>query len=84
MTSGRPLEWVGRKEDGGHVWWFFEVICEDGKPPTSIQTRLLFDRHRDYQHSLVVLGIEVPEGAKRPSILLSLQAPKAPLKLFAP
>ncbi|MDV6031842.1 MAG: hypothetical protein F9B45_17475 [Phycisphaera sp. RhM] len=79
--SGRPIRWVGRKLDGGHVWWFFEVVCKDGRPPTSIQTRLLFDRHRDYQHRIVVLGKPVADDGKRVSILLTEQKPSAALML---
>ena len=79
--SGRPIRWVGRKLDGGHVWWFFEVVCNDGRPPTSIQTRLLFDRQRDYQHRIVVLGKPVADDGKRVSILLTEQKPSAALML---
>ncbi|QDV84398.1 DUF6702 family protein [Planctomycetes bacterium TBK1r] len=79
--SGRPIRWVGRKLDGGHVWWFFEVVCQDGQPPTSIQTRLLFDRQRDYQHRIVVLGKPVADDGKRVSILLTDQKPSAALTL---
>ncbi|QDV41538.1 hypothetical protein Enr13x_13810 [Stieleria neptunia] len=78
---GRPIRWVGRKPDGGHVWWFFEVVCEDGRPPTSIQTRLLFDRHVDYQHRIVVLGKPVADNGKRLSILLTERQPSAALAL---
>ncbi|WP_372894742.1 DUF6702 family protein [Stieleria sp.] len=79
--SGRPIRWVGRKLDGGHAWWFFEVVCQDGKPPTSFQTRLLFDRQRDYQHRIVVLGKPVADDGKRVSILLTEQKPSAALTL---
>ena len=79
--KGRPLDWVGRKFEGGHVWWFFEVVCEDGRPPTVVQTRLLFDRHQDYQHRLVVLGRAKSDDGKRPSILLTRQKPTSSLKL---
>ncbi|PAY20859.1 hypothetical protein CKO51_03720 [Rhodopirellula sp. SM50] len=82
QLSGRPIRWVGRKPDGGHVWWFFEVVCKDGRPPTSIQTRLLFDRHRDYQHRIVVLGKPVADDGKRISILLTEQKPSAVLMLL--
>lgn len=79
--SGRPIKWIGRKEDGAHVWWFFEVVCADGKPPTLLQTRLFFDRHHDYQHRVVVLGRETTENHKRPSFLLTAQEPQAKLVL---
>lgn len=79
-VTGRPIKWVGRKEDGGHVYWFFEVVCDDGKPPESVQTRLLFDRDSSYQHRIIVLGPEGPEGVKNHSMLLSERKPKAPLR----
>ncbi|MCA9136155.1 MAG: hypothetical protein KDB00_05335 [Planctomycetales bacterium] len=79
--TGRPIHWIGRKQEGAHVWWFFEVVCDDGKPPTSIQTRLFFDRHRDYQHRIVVLGGNVLDNGKRPSFVLTNEKPAATLSV---
>ncbi|WP_182870284.1 DUF6702 family protein [Rhodopirellula sp. JC639] len=81
--GGRPIKWLGRKPDGGHAWWFFEVLCEDGVPPTSILSRLLFDRDRNYRHHIVVLGKPAGENGKQVSIVLTEQKPKARLKLVA-
>lgn len=81
QPTGRPIRWIGRKKDGAHVWWFFEVVCDDGKPPTTIRTRLLFDRQSNYQHRVVVLGTKVSEDAKRPSFVLTNQNPSASLEL---
>ena len=77
--TGRPIKWVGRKEDGGHVWWFFEVVCKDGKPPTSVQSRLLFDRHPGYRHRIVVLGDSEAGNADRDPVVLTERKPKATL-----
>ncbi|QEG00900.1 hypothetical protein Mal15_49760 [Stieleria maiorica] len=79
--SGRPIKWLGRKPDGGHAWWFFEVVCEDGVPPTSILSRLLFDRDRNYRHHIVVLGRPAGDDGKRVSIVLTEQKPSARLEL---
>ncbi len=54
--AGKPIRWVGRKQVGGYVWWFFEVVCDDGEPPTSVRTRLLFDREPGYDHRIVLLN----------------------------
>ena len=79
--TGRPISWVGREEKGSHVWWYFEVVCEDGRPPNSVQTRLLFDRHQDYRHRIIVLGRTVSTDGKRPVVVLTNEKPKATLKL---
>ena len=80
-VTGRRIKWIGRKEEGGHVWWFFEAVCEDGIPPTSVQMRLLFDRDPSYQHRIIVLGkTEAGDGARR-SVVLSQQKPKSTLQL---
>ena len=81
QPTGRPIRWIGRKKEGAHVWWFFEVVCDDGTPPTTIQTRLLFDRQSNYQHRIVVLGTGVSENAKRPSFVLTDHKPSASLRL---
>ena len=52
---GKPIRWVGRKEQDGYAWWFFEVVCKNGKPPRSVRTRLLFDYERGYQHRIILL-----------------------------
>jgi hypothetical protein len=78
--SGRPIRWIGRGEDGGHAWWFFEVLCKDGKPPNSVQTRLLFDRDPGYRHHIVVLGDSTEGDAKHPTVVLTEEKPKATLR----
>lgn len=79
-VTGRPIKWMGRKEDGGHVWWFFEVICDDGKPPTAIQIRLLFDQDSSYQHRIIMLG-QSDKGTQSHSVVLTERKPKSPLRL---
>jgi hypothetical protein len=67
--SGRPLHWVGRKEEGAFAWWFFEVGGEDHDPPREVRTRVLFDRHQDYLHRVVVLSSR--PGGKPKAFLLT-------------
>ena len=55
-TGGDRYLWVGRKQDGGHVWWFFEVSLRDEARPRSVTSRVLFDRDDRYLHRVVVLG----------------------------
>jgi hypothetical protein len=77
--SGLPIRWVGRQSDGGYVWWFFEVIAEDGQPPSAVRTRLLFDHQPDYEHRIVVLNRSAAVDGKRRSVVLTKQQPQAPL-----
>lgn len=48
--------WIGRKVDGAHVWWFFEVKPADGKRPTRLTQRMLLDRDERFQNRILVLG----------------------------
>ncbi|MEM6471980.1 MAG: hypothetical protein AAF802_20640 [Planctomycetota bacterium] len=62
--ESKPLRWVGQKEEGAYVWWFFEVVCEEAVPPQGVLTTMLFDRDHSYQHRFVILNDELEE-AKR-------------------
>lgn len=53
-ASNAPSRWIGRKEDGGYVWWFFEVSRKDEHPVRKIRSRLLFDLDETYQHRVLV------------------------------
>ncbi|MCO8122264.1 hypothetical protein NHH03_10980 [Stieleria sp. TO1_6] len=78
--SGHSIKWVGRKEDGAHVWWFFEVLCEQGVPPKTLETRLLFDREKGYHHRVNLLNT-TQSGRTTTPVVLSEQTPKATLPL---
>lgn len=82
--SDRPREgeadsvvyrWVGRDEDRGHVWWYFEVVPADKKVPAWIENRVLFEKGENHAHRLVILGA-VPKR----TLLLTMQSPRAPWK----
>jgi hypothetical protein len=86
--AGKPIRWVGRKQDGGYVWWFFEVVCEDGAPPTSVRTRLLFDREPGYDHRIILLNCVKSSDDEatrddRCSVVLNEAQPQAELSFAA-
>ncbi|MDA8744064.1 hypothetical protein N9N28_05475, partial [Rubripirellula amarantea] len=47
--------WIGRKEEGAHVWWYFEVVSNDKTRPTLIDLTLLFEHNQNYTHRVVFL-----------------------------
>lgn len=96
VPQGKPIRWVGRKEQGGYVWWFYEVICKDGKPPQHVRTQLLFQHERGYQHRIILLdcvesnrqdsaeteSASLPRGAKKNcSVILNEKQPQVALPL---
>ncbi len=50
--------WIGRQQDGAHVWWYFEIETPGGEPPTWIEQRVLFEREDDYTNRLVILNAD--------------------------
>ncbi len=79
--QGRPIRWVGRKEDGGHVWWFFEVESPNKKPPSELRTDLLLRQNRDFKHLVVILGRKTNQNGtqKQPAMVLNEKTPQAKL-----
>lgn len=54
-----PLDtyrWVGRQEEGAHVWWFLEIAPHDRQPPRTLRHSMLFERETSYVNRVVVLG----------------------------
>lgn len=47
--------WVGRGQDRGHVWWFFEVELPEQAQPRTIRNEVLFDRDRRFRHRVTLL-----------------------------
>ncbi|MEL6107395.1 MAG: DUF6702 family protein [Planctomycetota bacterium] len=78
--SGRPIHWLGRKEEGAHAWWFFEV-GGDKTPPKSLRMSLLFDRDSNYRHRVVMLGKKKDGSANHRSVELSAPRPQVELDL---
>ncbi|QDT10576.1 DUF6702 family protein [Planctomycetes bacterium K23_9] len=48
--------WVGRKEEGAHVWWFFEIEPVDKKKPRIISQEMFFSREQGYSNRVLILG----------------------------
>ena len=78
FLRGRPLRWVGRKTESAHVWWFFEVVCKDGRPPETMQTHLFFDQEQDFRHQVVILGNKDQQG-KNPAKVMTKTRPRITL-----
>lgn len=75
---GRPdpttYHWIGRDEEGSHVWWYFEIEPAQRSRPQWIDQRVLFEREEDYTHRILILD-RVP----RSSLTLSIGRPRADL-----
>ena len=48
--------WIGRKSEGAHVWWYFEIEPRNRKRPIWIRQDMLFERDDRYANRVVVLG----------------------------
>lgn len=71
-VSADRYRWIGRQEEGFHVWWYFEFKPENGQPPARLRSTLLrhhllgvIDDDPNHRHSLVrgtftVLGFDKP------------------------
>ncbi len=66
--------WVGRDEEGSHVWWYFEIEPENQKMPVWIEQRMMFEREEGFTNRILILG-QVP----RRSLTLTIGRPKARL-----
>lgn len=66
--------WVGRKEEGSHVWWYFEIEPPDKQRPTWIDQRVLLEREENYTNRILIL-----DQTPRRSLDLNAQRPKANL-----
>ncbi len=64
--------WIGRDEERGHVWWYFEIEPGDKQPPTWIEQRVLFEKEQNQANRVVVLG-----GVPKRTLVLTMQRPKA-------
>lgn len=54
-ASDAKYHWVGRKPEGSHVWWFFEIEPKDGAAPEKLDQRMFFEHDERYKHRVVVL-----------------------------
>lgn len=67
--------WIGRQEDGAHVWWYFEIDSPGSDPPTWIEQRMLLDREDSYIHRVLILNTD----PKR-SLTLTKKQPRGSLR----
>ena len=67
--------WIGRDQQRGHVWWYFEIEPGDKMPPAWLEHRVLFEKESDQSNRVVLLG-----GAPKTSFILNKQRPKIFLK----
>ena len=74
QRDSTDYHWVGREEEGSHVWWFFEIEPGDQKRPEWIEQRMLLEREENYTHQILILD-QVP----RRSLTLTIQRTKANL-----
>ena len=64
--------WLGRDEERGHVWWYFEIEPFDKQPPAWIEHRVLFEKEENQANRVVLLG-----GVPKRTLILTMQRPKA-------
>lgn len=70
--------WIGREEDGSHVWWYIEIEPVEHTEPRFLRVTMLFEHENSYVNRIVVLS-RLPKLAQtltiaRPKMDLSPQA----------
>ena len=65
--------WIGREEEGPHVWWYFEIEPRDHQPPKWLEVRVLFEREKNYTHQFIRL-----DRKPRYSKTLTVLTPRRP------
>lgn len=89
--------WVGRKDEGAHVWWFFEIEPTAKQKPATVSQRMFFSRHDGYANRVLILGdppaaiddaLDDAAPAKdatvpRRSVTLTIQRPTTNLDVIA-
>lgn len=67
-------KWIGRDEERGHVWWYFEIEPPDHMRPRWLENRMLFEKEKDQINRVVVLGGEVKQ-----TLVLTARRPRGEL-----
>jgi len=78
QPDSTTYRWLGRDEEGSHVWWYFEIEPAESKRPTWIEQQILFEREENYTNRILILD-QVPHR----SLNLTIQRPKANLNQAA-
>jgi hypothetical protein len=68
--------WVGREEDGAHVWWYCEIKPENKTEPSSLRQTMLFEHEKNYVNRVVYLS-------RKPKLAQSLTIAKPVMDLTA-
>ena len=81
-SSKAKIHWVGRSEEGSHVWWYFEVepVLANGalaneEPKFEIEQRMFFERHEGFHNRVIFIG-----QLSKTAITLTIERPTAPLE----
>ena len=65
--STSSYHWIGRQQNGPHVWWFFEIAPTDQREPLWIQQRMLEDREPNYTHRVLIHGAQGKRSLNLPT-----------------
>ena len=74
----QTYNWIGRGEEGSHVWWYFEIEPKSGKRPKILEQRMMFERNDNFANRILVLD-RVP----RVAATLTIQQPILSLEKVA-
>jgi hypothetical protein len=64
--------WVGRQEEGSHVWWYFEIKPDDKSRPQWIDQRVFLERQENYTNRVLSL-----DHLPRRMLTLTSERPRA-------
>ncbi|NNE00689.1 MAG: hypothetical protein HKN47_25515 [Pirellulaceae bacterium] len=75
--------WIGREEEGSHVWWYFEIETAKKAKPAVVEQRMLFEREDKYANRVLILGKTESKVSKatvsRRAVTLTIDQPTARL-----
>lgn len=72
--------WIGRQDEGAHVWWYFEYEPHDGKPPTNVRCRFFDQPNREavmhsHSHGPAMHRFNVVQSKMVRSVTTTAEAP---------
>ncbi|EMI20617.1 hypothetical protein RMSM_02449 [Rhodopirellula maiorica SM1] len=86
--SKAKIHWVGRKDEGSHMWWYFEVEpvlpksasassseAATKTPKFEITQQMFFERHEGFTNRVILLG-----ELSKTAFTLTIEHPTAPLE----
>ncbi len=76
--NGDSYRWIGRQEEGSHVWWYVEIDPRDKMPPKSLSNTMLFNHDTNYQHRILVHGtlpkVAMTHTIGKPTVEITIKA----------